>query len=81
MATQPTSEQLTDNTTYPMNPATTLAVNFVICQDISPNQLQQIDIPDGNSHYSSIKHYFILISANTYNYSIDFLPDHEYQLF
>ena len=46
MATLPTTEQLMENTTYPMNHATTLAVNFVICQDISPNQLQQIDIPD-----------------------------------
>ena len=53
----------------------------MICQDISPNQLQQIDIPDGNSHYSSTKHHFVPISTNTFNYSIDFLPDHEYQLF
>ena len=81
MATLPTTEQLTENATYPINPATTLAVNFVICQDISPNQLQQIDIPDGSIHYSSIKHHFVPISTHTYNYSIDFLPDHEYQLF
>ncbi len=63
-----------------MNPATTLAANFVICQDISTNHLQQLDIPDGNSQYSSVKLHFIPILTNTYNYSIDFLPDHEYQL-
>ena len=45
MVTLPTTEQLNGNTTYTMNPATTLAVNFVICQDISPNYLQEIDIP------------------------------------
>ncbi|KAI2493726.1 hypothetical protein MHU86_20830 [Fragilaria crotonensis] len=81
MATLPTTEQLHGNTTYAMNPATTLAVNFVICRDISPNYLQEIDIPAGNHQYSSDKSHFIPISTNTYNYSIDFLPDHEYLLF
>ncbi len=37
MATQPTTEQL-KNAPQPTNPATTLAVNFVICQDLSTNQ-------------------------------------------
>ncbi|KAI2491544.1 hypothetical protein MHU86_23021 [Fragilaria crotonensis] len=81
MATLPTTEQLHGNTTYAMHPATTLAVNFVICRDISPNYLQEIDIPAGNHQYSSDKSHFIPLSTNTYNYSIDFLPDHEYLLF
>jgi hypothetical protein len=80
MAALPTTEQL-NKAPQPMNPATTLAVNFVIYQDLSTNHLEQIDIPDGNSQYFSIKSHLILISTNTYNYSINFLPNHEYQLF
>ncbi len=80
MATLPTIEQL-NNAPQPTNPATTLAVNFVICQDLSTSHLEQIDIPEGNSQYSSIKSHFILISTNTHNYSIDFIPNHEYQLY
>jgi hypothetical protein len=80
MATLPTIEQL-NNAPQPTNPATTLAVNFVICQDLSSSHLEQINIPDGNSQYSSVKSHFIPISTNTHNYSIDFLPDHEYQLY
>jgi hypothetical protein len=80
MATLPTLEQL-NNAPQPTNPATTLAVNFVICQDLPTNHLEQIDIPDGNSKYSSVKFHFILLPTNTYNYSTDFLPNHEYQLF
>jgi hypothetical protein len=80
MATLPTLEQL-NNAPQPTNPATTLAVNFVICQDLSTSHLEQIDIPDGNSQYSSVKSNFIPIPTNTHNYSIDFLPDHEYQLY
>ena len=79
MAKLPTTEQL-NNSTQPLNPATTLAVNFVICQGLPTNHLQQINIPDGNSQYSSVKSHFILIPTNTFNYSIDFLPDCEYQL-
>jgi hypothetical protein len=78
MATLPTIEQL-NNAPQLRNPATTLAVNFVTCQDLSTNHLEQIDIPDGNSQYSSFKSHFIPIPTNTYNYSIDVLPDHEYQ--
>ena len=80
MATLPTLEQL-NNAPQPTNPATTLAVNFVICQDLSTSHLEQIDIPDGNSQYSSVKSNFIPIPTNTHNYSIDFLPNHEYQLY
>jgi hypothetical protein len=58
MATLPTTEQLS-NIPQPMNAATTLAMNFVICQDLSTNYLDQIDIPDGNSQYSSIRSHFI----------------------
>ncbi len=65
MATLPTTEQLDSSTSYSMNPATTLAANFVICRDISPDYLQQIGIPDGNSQYSSVKSHFIPISTNT----------------
>jgi hypothetical protein len=79
-ATLPTIEQL-NNAPQPTNPATTLAVNFVICQDLSTSHLEQIDIPDGNSKYSSVKSHFIPIPTNTHNYSIDFLPNHEYQLY
>jgi hypothetical protein len=79
MATLPTIEQL-NNAPQPRNPATTLAVNFVICQDLSTKHLEQIDIPDGNSQYSSVKSHFIPIPTNTHNYSIDFLPNHKYQL-
>jgi hypothetical protein len=63
MATLPTTEQL-NNGPQPTNPSTTLAVNFMICQDISTNHLEQINIPDGNSQYSSVKSHFILISTN-----------------
>jgi hypothetical protein len=80
MATLPTIEQH-NNALQPTNPATTLAENFVICQDLPTNHLKQIDIPDGNSEYSSVKSHFILLPTNTYNYSINFLPDHEYQLY
>jgi hypothetical protein len=79
MTTLPTTEQL-NNAPQPTNPATALAVNFVICQDFPTNHLRQINIPDGNSQHSSFKSHFIPILTNTYNYSIDFLPDHEYQL-
>jgi hypothetical protein len=79
MATLPTIEQH-NNAPQPTNPATTLAENFVICLDLPTNHLKQIDIPDGNSKYSSVKSHFILLPTNTYNYSINFLPDHEYQL-
>ncbi len=79
MATLPTTEQL-NNALQPTNPATALAVNFVICQDFPTNHIQQINIPDGNSQHSSVKSHFIPIPTNTYNYSINFLPDHEYQL-
>jgi hypothetical protein len=41
MATLPATEQL-NNAPQPTNPATTLAVNFVICQDLSTNYLEQI---------------------------------------
>jgi hypothetical protein len=80
MATLPTTEQL-NNAPQPTNPATTLSVNFVTCQDLSANHLEQIDIPDGNSQYYSVKPHFIPIPMNTYNYSINFLPKHEYQLY
>jgi hypothetical protein len=81
MATLPTIEQL-NNAPHPTNPATTLAVNFVICQYIpSTSNLEQIIIPDGNSKYSSIKSHSILLPTNTYSYSINFLPNHEYQLY
>jgi hypothetical protein len=80
MATLPTTEQL-NNAPQPTNSATTLAVNFVICQDIPTNQLEQIDIPEGISQYSSLKSHFTLIPTNTYNYSINFLCNHEYQLY
>jgi hypothetical protein len=80
MATLPTTEQLS-NASQPTNSATTLAVNFVICQDLSTNHLEQIDIPDGNIQYSSIKSHFTPIPKNSYNYSINFLPNHEYQLY
>jgi hypothetical protein len=53
----------------------------MICQDLPTNHLDQINIPDGNSQYSFIKSHFIPIHRNTYNYSIDFLPNHEYQLY
>jgi hypothetical protein len=80
MATLPTIEQL-NNAPQPMNPATTLAVNFVICQDLSTSHLEQINIPDENRQYSTVKSHFIPFHTNTYNYSIDFLPNHEYQLY
>jgi hypothetical protein len=80
MATLPTLEQL-NNAPQPTNPVTTLAVNYVICQDLSTSHLEQIDIPDGTSQYSPVKSHFIPIPTNTHNYSIDFLPDHEYQLY
>jgi hypothetical protein len=80
MATLPTLEQL-NNAPQPTNPATTLAENFVICQDLSTSHLEQIDIPDGSSPYSSVKSNIILIPTNTHNYSIDFLPNHEYLLY
>ena len=38
-------------------------------------------VPDGNSQPFSVKSYFIPIHTNTYNYSINFLPNHEYQLY
>jgi hypothetical protein len=79
MATLPTTEQL-NNAPQPTNPATTLAVNFVICQDLSTSHLEQIDIPDGNSQYSSVKSHFIPIPTNTHNCSINFLPNYKYQL-
>ncbi len=80
MATLPTTEQL-NNSSQPLNPATTLTVIFVICQDLPTNQLQQINIPNGNSQYSSVvKSCFISIPTNIFNYSINLLPDHEYQL-
>ncbi len=80
MATLPTTEQL-NNAPQPTDPATILLLNFVNCQDSSTNHLEQIGIPDGNRQYSSVKSHFISIPTNTYNYSIDFLPDHEYQLY
>jgi hypothetical protein len=80
MATLPTIEQL-NNAPPPTNPATTLAVNFVICKDLSSSHLEQIDIPDGKSQFTSVKSHFIPIPTNTYDYSIDFLPDHEYQFY
>jgi hypothetical protein len=80
MATLPTNEQL-HNAPQPTNPAITLAVNFVICQDLSTSTLEQMVIPDRNSQYSSVKPNFIPIPTNTFNHSIDFLPDHEYQLY
>jgi hypothetical protein len=46
MASLPTIEQL-NNAPQPMNPATTLAV---IGQDLPTNHLEQINIPNGNSH-------------------------------
>jgi hypothetical protein len=65
-----------------MNSATTLAVSFVICQDIpSTSNLEQINIPDGNSKYSFFESHFTPIPTNTYNYSIDFIPNHEYQVY
>ncbi len=75
MAAIPTTEQL-NNAPQTTNPATTLAVNFVICQDFPKNYLEQINIPDGNSQYSSVKSHFTPIPMNTYNYSIDVLPNH-----
>jgi hypothetical protein len=80
MATQPTIEQL-NNAPQPTNPATTLAVNCVICQDLPTNHLEQINIPDRNSQYSSIKYHFIPIHMNTYIFSINLLPNHKYQLY
>ena len=80
MAALPTIEQL-NNAPQPMNPATTLAVNFVICQDLPTSHLEQINIPDRNSQYSSVRSHFIPIPTNTHNYSINFLPDHKYQLY
>ncbi len=81
MATLPSTEQLT-NFSQSKNCATILEIYFItICQDLSTDHLQHIDIPDGNSQYSLVKSHFIPIPTNTYIYSIDFLPDHEYQLF
>jgi hypothetical protein len=81
METLPTTEQL-NNAPQPTNSATILAVgNFVICQDLSTNHLEQMNIPDENSQYASVKSHFIPISMNTYNYSVNFLPNHEYQLY
>ena len=80
MATLPTIEQL-NNAPQPINPATTLTMNYVICQDLCASHLDQINIPDRNSQYSSVESHFIPIPTNTYNYSIDFLPNHKYQLY
>ena len=80
MATEPTTEEL-NNAPQPRNLATTVAVNFVICQDLSTSHLEHINIPEGNSQNSSVKSHFIPIPKNTYNYSINFLPNHEYQLY
>jgi hypothetical protein len=80
MATLPSIEQL-NNAPQPTNPATTLAVNYMICQDLPTNHLDQINIPDGNSQYCSLKSHLIPIHRINYNYSIDFLPNHEYQLY
>jgi hypothetical protein len=78
--TLPTQEQLSD-TDQLYNPATILAVNFAVCKEITPEDLDQIKIPIHNSNYAIIKSHFEPIPTNTYNYSIDFLPDHEYRLF
>jgi hypothetical protein len=76
MAILPTPEQLSN-----MDSKLTVAINFVVCPELTPNDLQSSTIPDGNSDYAILKSNFEPIKTNTLNYSIDFLPDHEYTLF
>jgi hypothetical protein len=76
MATLPATEQLST-----MDPKLTVAINFVICRELTPTDLQNFTIPDGNSDYATLKSNFDPIKTDTYNYSIDFLPNQEYTLF
>jgi hypothetical protein len=64
-----------------MDPKLTVAINFVICRELTPNDLQHFTIPDGNSDYTTLKSNFDPITTDTYNNSIDFLPNQEYTLF
>jgi hypothetical protein len=76
MATLPAPEQLST-----MDPKLTVAITFVICRELTPIDLQNFPIPDGNSTYATLKSYNDPIKTDTFNYSIDFLPNHEYNLF
>jgi hypothetical protein len=76
MATLPAPEQLST-----MDPKLTVAINFVIYRELTPIDLQNVRSPDGNSNYATLKLYYDPIKTDTFNYSIDFLPNHEYILF
>jgi hypothetical protein len=77
MATSPTPEQLS----IMDSKATAIAVSFVICRPLTSYDLQNFTIPTGNCDYATLKSIFDPIKTDTINYSIDFLPDHEYTLF
>ena len=64
-----------------MDPKLTVAINFVIYRELTPIDLQNVRSPDGNSNYATLKLYYDPIKTDTFNYSIDFLPNHEYILF
>jgi hypothetical protein len=50
MATVPAPEELST-----MDPKLTLTINFVICRELTPIDLQNFPIPDENSNYATIK--------------------------
>jgi hypothetical protein len=76
MATLPAPEQLST-----MDPKLTVAINFVIYRELTPTDHQNFPIPDENSDHATLKSYYDPIKTDTFNFSIDFLPNHEYILF
>ena len=82
IVTLPTPHQLATNL-YRQTSPNILAVNFAICNDLTPHDLQRIHIPTEGDDitYTNLKSYFKPIKCDTHNNSIDFLPDSEYRLF
>ena len=81
IATLPTKDQLNNDPEHYHNPANTLAVNFAICKEITSHDINTINKHNDINNYACLKSLFEPIATNTYNQSIDFLPDDEYRQF
>jgi hypothetical protein len=65
MTTLPAPEPLST-----MAPKLSVAINFVICRELTPTDIQNFPIPDENSNYATLKSYYDPIKTDTFNYSI-----------